>query len=101
MYMPSASVGQAKETAQSLSASPMEMVGMKMCQWELMEPVWWHFAPETTMPSGRRSTTWTYMSGSACWLGALERSPLGSVMAPSTVRSLSWTMVMKFLKFSW
>ena len=58
-------VGQAKETAQSLSASPMEMVGMKMCQWELMEPVWWHFAPETTMPSGRRSTTWTYMSGSA------------------------------------
>ena len=33
-------VGQAKLTAQSLSASPMEMVGMKMCQWELMEPVW-------------------------------------------------------------
>ena len=50
-------VGQAKLTAQSLSASPMEMVGMKMCQWELMEPVWWHLAPQTTMPSGRRSTT--------------------------------------------
>ena len=83
-------VGQAKLTAQSLSASPMEMVGMKMCQWELMEPVWWHLAPQTTMPSGRRSTTWTYMSGSACWLGDLERSPLGSVMAPSTVRSFSW-----------
>ena len=32
VYIPSASVGQAKETAQSLSASPMEMVGMKMCQ---------------------------------------------------------------------
>ena len=101
MYMPSASVGQAKETAQSLSASPMAMVGMKMCQWELMEPVWWHFAPQTTMPSSRRSTTWTYMSGSACWLGALDRSPLGSVMAPSTVRSLSWTKVRNFLKFSW
>ena len=47
------------------------------------------------------STTWTYMSGSAWSWGALERSPLGSVMAPSTVRSLSWTMVRNFLKFSW
>ena len=100
MYMPSASVGQAKETAQSLSASLMEMVGMKMCQWELMDPVWWHLAPQTTMPSARRSTTWTNMSGSAWSWGALERSPLGSVMAPSTVRSLSWTMVRNFLKFS-
>ena len=25
---------------------------MKMCQWLLMEPVWWHLAPQTTMPSG-------------------------------------------------
>ena len=24
---------------------------MKMCQWLLMEPVWWHLAPQTTMPS--------------------------------------------------
>ena len=68
-----------------------EFKEMKMCQWLLREPVWWHFAPQTTMPSSRRSTTWTYISGSAWSWGALERSPLGSVMAPSTVRSLSWT----------
>ena len=36
------------------------------------------------------STTCRNMSGSSWAWGALERSPLTSVMAPSTVRSFSW-----------
>ena len=35
--------------------------------------------------------------GLLAW-GALERSPLGSVMAPSTVRSLSWTVGQELLE---
>ena len=69
---------------------------MKMCQWLFTDPVWWHFAPDTTIPSSLRSTTCRYISGSACWCGALLRSPFGSVIAPSTVRSFSCTMPMSF-----
>ena len=78
----------------------MAWVGITSTWWELHMPVWWALAPRTTMPSGRRSTTRMNISGSSCLWGGRERSPLGSVMAPSTVRSLSWTMVRNFLKFS-
>ena len=68
----------------------MDWVGITMTSWLLMMPVWWALAPQTTTPSGRRSTTCRNMSGSSWAWGALERSPLTSVMAPSTVRSFSW-----------
>ena len=34
------------------------------------------------MPLSSRRTTWRNRSASRCWCGGLERSPLGSVIAP-------------------
>ena len=50
---------------------------MTMISWELQAPVWCALAPRTTMPSSRRSTTWTYMSGSGCWCGGSDAVALG------------------------
>jgi hypothetical protein len=71
----------------------MAMVGITMMKWELTMPVWWSLAPLTTTPSARRSTTRRKRSGSACSVGRLERSPLGSVMQPEWTRSSVWIMV--------
>ena len=43
---------------------------------------------QTTMPPGRRSAMRTYMSGSDCAAGPSDRSPLTSVCATATARSL-------------
>ena len=48
---------------------------MTMTSWLFTIPVWWAFAPHTTMPSSLRSTTRRNRSGSAWAWGALERSP--------------------------
>ena len=54
-------------------------------------PVTIAFVPEMTMPRASRSTTCTYASGLACSCGRRERSPLASVIAMPSARSLRWT----------
>ena len=47
-------------------ASVSRIVGMTTIQCELMQPVWWAFAPVSQMPSSLRLVTCTNKSGSAC-----------------------------------
>ena len=62
-------------------------MGITKISWEFAAPVMCVLAPRITTPSGRRSTMWTYRSGSACCQGARDRSPFGSVIAPADIRS--------------
>ena len=67
----------------------MARVGNTMISSALALLVVWHLAPRTTMPSSFWSTMCTYRSGSSWAWGGFERSPLTSVWATATARSLS------------
>ena len=99
--MPLASAGATKDRAKSASSFDIVRVGITRIQWELTAPVWWALQPRTTMPSLRFSTMRQNRSGSACLPGLRPRSPLTSVMAPSTVQSSSCILSRKFRKRLW
>ena len=86
---PGVASGTAKLTAYASSPGPMARVGNTISSFAFVLTDVCAFAPRTTMPSGRRSAIRTYRSGSACADGPSDRSPLTSVCATATARSLS------------
>ena len=101
IFIPFVSVGTEKATAYSLSSSVIDIVGITSTSWEFTIPVWCTFAPLTTIPSFLFSTIWRNKSGSSCFDGESPLSPLGSVIAPSTVKSSFCTYSRNFLNLAW